>query len=197
MEVARSAGLSRLSCDFLGLVAANGRTDHLPVIAVHYRKLQDDELHRARARVRSAVALSAAARGALVAKLERRFEGRHVVLEEVVDPTMLGGFIVEIGGVVLDASLEGQLDTIRRRLGRGDTDPEGKRDAGDAMMSLVSGGAGTQFPQRQGRHGCDQRLDSDGLGDMKLESRSQNACAMLGTRVGSERGRGSGSAELG
>jgi F-type H+-transporting ATPase subunit delta len=123
MEVARSAGLSRLSCDFLGLVAANGRTDHLPVIAVHYRKLQDDELHRARARVRSAVALSAAARGALVAKLERRFEGRHVVLEEVVDPTMLGGFIVEIGGVVLDASLEGQLDTIRRRLGRGDTDP--------------------------------------------------------------------------
>jgi F0F1-type ATP synthase delta subunit len=30
---------------------------------------------------------------------------------------MLGGFIVESGGVVLDGSLDGQLDRMRRRLG--------------------------------------------------------------------------------
>ena len=42
--------------------------------------------------------------------------GRQVVLKEVVDRTMLGGFIVESGNMVLDGSLEGQLVRMRRRL---------------------------------------------------------------------------------
>ena len=33
--------------------------------------------------------------------------------------TMVGGFIVESGSVVLDGSLEGQLERIRRRLASG------------------------------------------------------------------------------
>jgi hypothetical protein len=39
-----------------------------------------------------------------------------VLLEEIVDREMLGGFIVESGSVVLDGSLEGQLERMRRRL---------------------------------------------------------------------------------
>jgi hypothetical protein len=43
-----------------------------------------------------------------------------VMLEEIVDRAMLGGFIVESDSVVLDGSLEGQLDRMRRRLVRDD-----------------------------------------------------------------------------
>jgi len=42
-----------------------------------------------------------------------------VLLDEIIDRTMLGGFVVESGGIVLDGSLEGQLEQIRRRLGTG------------------------------------------------------------------------------
>ena len=38
------------------------------------------------------------------------------MLEEVIDRTMVGGFIVESGSVVLDGSLEAQLERMRRRL---------------------------------------------------------------------------------
>jgi F-type H+-transporting ATPase subunit delta len=118
MEVAQRSGLSKLTSDFLALVAERGRTDHLAVIADKYRKLLDQDLHRLCARVRTAVPLTDEARGTLSAKLEQVLAGRSVLLEEIVDPTMLGGFVVESGGVVLDASLEGQLEQMRRHLGK-------------------------------------------------------------------------------
>jgi F0F1-type ATP synthase delta subunit len=52
----------------------------------------------------------------LSGKLAQALGDRQVVLEEVVDRAMLGGFIVESGSVVLDGSLEGQLERMRHRL---------------------------------------------------------------------------------
>jgi F-type H+-transporting ATPase subunit delta len=116
-EVARRSGLSKLVGDFVSLLAERGRTDHLEAIAEKYQALMDEDLHRVRARVRSAVALTDEERGLLAATLERALGSQQVLLEEIVDGTMLGGVIVESGGVVLDGSLQGQLERIRRRLG--------------------------------------------------------------------------------
>ena len=55
----------------------------------------------------------------LSAKLRPSREVRQVVLEEVVDRAMPGGFIVESGSVLLNGSLEGQLEQTRRRLASG------------------------------------------------------------------------------
>jgi F-type H+-transporting ATPase subunit delta len=115
-EVAQRSGLSKLTTDFLALVGERGRTDHLRVIAEKYQKLLDEDLGRIRAHVRTAVPLTDEERGVLSAKLGKALGSRQVVLEEIVDRSMLGGFIVESGSVVLDASLEGQLDRMRRRL---------------------------------------------------------------------------------
>jgi F-type H+-transporting ATPase subunit delta len=117
-EVAQRSGLSKLTSDFLALVAERGRTDHLPVIADKYQKFLDDDLDRVRAHVRTAVPLSDGTRDTLAAKLKHALGGRQVVLEEIVDRRMLGGFIVESGGVVLDGSLDGQLERMRRILGQ-------------------------------------------------------------------------------
>jgi F-type H+-transporting ATPase subunit delta len=117
LEVAQRSGLSKLTSDFLALVAERGRTDHLAVIADKFHKLVDADLHRVCAHVRTAVPLTAEARGTLSAKLEQALGGRQVLLEEIIDGTMLGGFIVETRDVVLDGSLEGQLETMRRHLG--------------------------------------------------------------------------------
>ena len=74
------------------------------------------ELGDAAATFESIAALTAEERGALSAKLGKALGSRQVVLEDIVDRTMLGGCIVESGSIVLDGSLEGQLDRIRRRL---------------------------------------------------------------------------------
>jgi F-type H+-transporting ATPase subunit delta len=118
-EVGRRLELSRLGADFLVLVAAQGRADHLEAIAHAYRALLDAERGRVRARVRSAVPLTEADRAALAARLGRALDGKQVVIDEVVDKNLLGGFVAEIGSLNVDGSLDGQLARLRERLARG------------------------------------------------------------------------------
>jgi F-type H+-transporting ATPase subunit delta len=115
-EIAQRSKFSKLTADFLALVADGGRTDHLKVIAEKYHKRLDEDLGRVRAHVRTAVPLTDKEREMLSAKLGKVLGSRQPVLEEIVDRGMLGGFIVESDSVVLDGSLEGQLDRMRRRL---------------------------------------------------------------------------------
>jgi F-type H+-transporting ATPase subunit delta len=117
-ELAGRLESSTLVRDFLGLLAARGRMNHLPEIAQAYGDLVDRERGRVRARVRTAVALTAAGRGRLGECLGR-LVGRDVLLEEDVDPALLGGFVAEIGSLVLDGSLAGQLRRVRTHLVRG------------------------------------------------------------------------------
>ena len=118
-EIATRLGVSTLACDFLALVAAQGRVDHLGAIAAAYRELQDDAEGRVRARVRTATPLSESERSALASRLGRVLGGKRVVLEEITDKELLGGFVAEIGSLLVDASLDGQLARLRQRLVHG------------------------------------------------------------------------------
>jgi F-type H+-transporting ATPase subunit delta len=115
-EIATRLQVSKLAQDFLALVAAQGRVDHLEAIVAAYRELHDEAEGRVRARVRTAVPLSDADRSALTGRLSRALGGKHVVLEEVADRELLGGFVAEVGSLLVDASLDGQLARMHRRL---------------------------------------------------------------------------------
>ena len=118
LGVAEQLGCSPLVRDFIGLVAQRGRTDHLTEIARAYRSLLDAERGQARAQVRSAVTLGEAERGQLAARLAR-IAGKEVIVEARVDTSLLGGFVAQIGSLVVDGSLDGQLARMRERLVRG------------------------------------------------------------------------------
>lgn len=119
MELARRLELSPLVRDFVGLVAAHGRAEHLDAIAAGYRAMVDEDLGRVRARVRTAVALTDVERDALRQKLGQAMGAREVLVEEQVDPKLLGGFIAEIGTYIVDGSLDGQLARMEERLTKG------------------------------------------------------------------------------
>ena len=116
--IAQKAGARKLVQDFLGLVADRGRADHLAEIIAAYRLLVDAELGRARAQVRTAVAFTDAEKRQLATRLERVL-GKRIIVEEQVDATLLGGFIAQVGSLILDGSLDGQLARMRQRLARG------------------------------------------------------------------------------
>jgi len=109
---------SALVKNFLGLLAVRGRLDHLQEIIRAYAQLVDEALGRVRAQVRCAVPLTEGERQALSERLGR-VVGRQVVVEEAVDSTLLGGFVAQIGSLVLDGSLDGKLARLRERLVRG------------------------------------------------------------------------------
>ena len=115
VALAEKAGCPPLVRDFAGLLAERGRMDHLAEIVAAYRERGDADLGQARAEVRTAAPLSDAERGALRARLEAAL-GKRILLEERVDPTMLGGFVAQVGSFIVDGSLDRQLGRMRERL---------------------------------------------------------------------------------
>jgi F-type H+-transporting ATPase subunit delta len=86
MEVAQGSGLSKLTSDFVTLVAGRGRTDHIDAIAERYGKMLDEHFGRVRARVRTAVPLTDEERRALAAKIGQVLRSRQVLLDEISIP---------------------------------------------------------------------------------------------------------------
>ena len=118
-EVATRLELSALTRDFIALMAAKGRLEHLGETVGAYRALMDEAAGRVRARVRTAAPLSDGERTALGERLGRALDGKQVMIEDVVDGTLLGGFVAEIGSLLVDGSLDGQLAQMRDRLAKG------------------------------------------------------------------------------
>ena len=117
-EVAKAAGLGKLVQDFVSLVAARGRADHLREMVSAYRTLVDEASGRVTGEVRSAAPMTDDEKRRLAARLGQA-TGKQVVLEEVVDRSLLGGFVARVGSFVLDGSLDGQLRRLHARLARG------------------------------------------------------------------------------
>jgi F-type H+-transporting ATPase subunit delta len=118
-EVAERLGLSPLTRDFVALLVRQGRGDQLEGAAEVYRELVDKDLGRLRAHVRTAVPLTEDERQRLRDRLGRVLGGKQVLLSETVDRELLGGFVAEVGGYIVDGSLDGQLARMRERLAKG------------------------------------------------------------------------------
>ena len=117
-EIATRLGASQLTRDFLGLVAARNRADHLTAIVAAYRALDDEAQGRVRVTLRTVQPLTAGEREQLSARLSRLLDGKQLVIEESVDSELLGGFVAEVGSMILDGSLDTQLERMRDRLAR-------------------------------------------------------------------------------
>ena len=118
LTLAQQAGCGTLVRDFVALVAERGRLDHLVAIVAAYQDWEDAALGRARAQVRTAMALTDAEKEQLARRLQAEL-GKQIILEEIVDPNLLGGFVARVGSLILDGSLDGQLARLRERLVRG------------------------------------------------------------------------------
>jgi F-type H+-transporting ATPase subunit delta len=83
-----------------------------------YGKLVAQRRRRLVALVRTSSALSAEQRTRLAAVLAAAY-GHEVHLNIEIDPTVIGGLSIEIGDEIIDGTIAGRLDDVRRRLGAG------------------------------------------------------------------------------
>lgn len=107
--------VSPLTLDFLSLLIDKKRANLLEIIIQEFDRLLDEARGIQRAEVRSAVPLD----DELVALLTERLTtltGKKVVLRRVVEPGLLGGLVIHVGGQLIDGSLASHLETIRERL---------------------------------------------------------------------------------
>jgi F-type H+-transporting ATPase subunit delta len=109
-------GLHALMKNFWNVVTSHRRIPLLASIRQAFQAQLDEQLGIARAEVTAARALNQEQRTGLEAKLAARIEKKSLRCAYTVDEGLLGGLTVRIGSRVLDGSVRGELESLRRRL---------------------------------------------------------------------------------
>jgi F-type H+-transporting ATPase subunit delta len=108
-------GADELVRNFLLLLAEKGRAGQLAEIAREFESLVAQEERRLEVDLTTAVELSDGEARDLVAQIERA-SGRSVEARRTVDPSLIGGVILQAGSLRVDASVRGRLERLRREL---------------------------------------------------------------------------------
>ena len=118
---AKKAALAKLFDDqvtpsvqnLLKLLADRQRLPMMEAVLMRFLELYRELRNITLAKVTSAAALSEEQQAELNRKVQEIAGSKSVEFDLVVDPSLIGGFIVSMGSQVIDASLSGQV----RRLG--------------------------------------------------------------------------------
>jgi F-type H+-transporting ATPase subunit delta len=100
---------------FIGVLADNRRLRELPEIAALFEQMKRDAEHVLRVHVRSAVPLDDGEAARLVEALKRRFNS-DIQLERSIDPSVMGGAVIDAGETVIDGSLKSRLAKLETAL---------------------------------------------------------------------------------
>lgn len=107
--------LPRLMLRYLQSLVTHRRQMLIPQIAREYMDLVDEKEGRIHARVTVAHEADAATQGMIGAQLSRMF-AKTVVPHFSVDPSIMGGVVINVGDTVLDGSVRKRLASLRRRM---------------------------------------------------------------------------------
>lgn len=102
---------------FLKVLCSHGQIRRLPECVKAFEELHDSARKLSTAYVSSAVALTEREKTELKEKLEKRL-GRTIRLECAIDPSLLGGLLVQVDGRVIDGSLKHRLHEIKEVMNR-------------------------------------------------------------------------------
>jgi len=109
------AGSEPLVRNFLRLLAEKERVSVLEEIAHEFEALVAAGEKRLRVVVTTAQELSGEEASSLVAKIEAA-TGRPVEARHRVDPSLIGGLVVQAGSLRLDTSIRGRIENLRKEL---------------------------------------------------------------------------------
>ena len=123
---------------FLGLLAEAEAMDSLPAILAEYSRLALAAQGGIECRVTCARQPDEATQEAIRQAVCKLRGAKNAVLEIAIDPSILGGFVLDVEGVTYDRSVKGRLD----RLARGMQDAPDTGDVGklaDQMKAAIAG----------------------------------------------------------
>ena len=100
---------------FLGLLVENRRVDLLADIAAQFEQYKRESERVLQVTLRSAHELAATQAEAIKAALKIRF-GREIDMRQRIDPSVIGGAVIDAGDVVIDGSVRGRLARLENAL---------------------------------------------------------------------------------
>jgi F-type H+-transporting ATPase subunit delta len=114
-DIGQRLRLGALEMNFVRTLLEKGRLPAIPQILALYDELAEEAQNRLRVQVRSAFPLSPA----LQEEVRQRFAqytSRDIVIDQEIDPTLIGGIVAQMGSLVLDGSIRNELVRLKTAL---------------------------------------------------------------------------------
>ena len=110
---------SEITYSFLSIVVRKGREIHLPEIVAEFMEQYKKLKHISTVKLVTATSLSAET----ISKIKQRLVASdatddHVELEIEVNPDLLGGFVLDFGDRLYDASVAHQLEALKKEFNK-------------------------------------------------------------------------------
>lgn len=109
------ATVSPQTKELFKVLLTNKRFDILPAIATKFQELYDEKRGVQKAVVTTAIAMDQAMETLVLNKI-KQISTKEVTIENIVDPAILGGFILRIGDQQYNASIANKLQALKREL---------------------------------------------------------------------------------
>jgi F-type H+-transporting ATPase subunit delta len=109
------SGINDVTKSLFRLLFENKRFEILGTIASEYNKLFEEMNGVETATVTTAIAMDADMEAKVLAKI-LSFSNKKVVIENIVDPAIIGGFILRMGDQQYNASVANRLQVLKREL---------------------------------------------------------------------------------
>jgi F-type H+-transporting ATPase subunit delta len=114
-ELAQRIQIGAMELNFVRTLLEKGRLPQMPDIVALYTVLAEEAQNRLRVRVRSAFPLPPA----LQEEVRQRFAhytSKEIVIDQELDPSLIGGMVAQMGSLVLDGSIRNELLRIKTEL---------------------------------------------------------------------------------
>jgi F-type H+-transporting ATPase subunit delta len=109
-----SESIDQISLGVLGLLGENKRLPLLAMVAKQFSILFDHDKLIDVAKVTTAIPLTAALNKKVIAKI-KELTGNEASVENVVNPDIIGGFILRVGDIQYDASISNNFNELKRQ----------------------------------------------------------------------------------
>lgn len=108
--------ISALSNNLIDLLATNKRMSLFQTIANQYSILYNEVKKIVKASVITAIPLDDEMRKQILTKAQALAKNKEINLESNIDESIIGGFILRVGDVQIDASILNKLNNLKREL---------------------------------------------------------------------------------
>ena len=120
IQAVTAGKLSKLTTAFNNLLVTKGRESFLPEIATAFITAYKEHKDIRTIQLTTAVPVSNSTKTAIVNQVKKTAGFDHVELEEKVDPELIGGFVLQIGDQLVDASVAYDLRAVARQFENND-----------------------------------------------------------------------------
>jgi F-type H+-transporting ATPase subunit delta len=114
-KISTELNLSKIMNNFLKLIIEKQKFSMIGSMCEAYLKLLDNHMGRMRIKLVSAMPVPQALSEKAKSRIEKKYN-KNVLIEEAVDPGILGGVIIQMDFRIFDGSLKNQLASLKAKL---------------------------------------------------------------------------------